>query len=172
MAIKIGKKLREVSTTERVFKKEQEMLLSVMSSGIKLRKALASALGVVTGENVWYAEDEDSGKVYLFKTSESDEFRSRLSKTLSFHNKGFEDACLRLAKEEDATIEYTTGDVIDFSVSETPEEGSYFELTFKEFNKAAEKEVEDADSDIDVAPVTNTIASKSSKKAISVEDDI
>lgn len=138
MAIKPLKVSREFATRQKNAK-ESELLLSIMASGIKIRGAVATLLGVTDGEFVSPAFDEEAGKIYIAKATEETEGKHVVSEKGVFSSTALKKVFLK----EAGVTDLGNKGFIDVAVSATPivDGGvSYYELTFKEFGERKEKE--------------------------------
>lgn len=149
MAIKPLKVSREFATRQKSAK-ESELLLSIMASGIKIRGAVATLLGVTEGEFVSPAFDDEAGKIYIAKATEETEGKHVVSDKGVFSSTALKKVFLKAA----GITDLGNKGCIDVAVSATPTvDGgiSYYELTFKEYTEKAEK----AEDDTSVAETTS-----------------
>lgn len=169
--------------TKKIFAVEQQPLVRLLASGTKLTDATMANMklkaGVAQekdketkevtvegkpGDNIHYAVDDETGKVYLYKASKKE--GAVIGATKSFTSNSLKAKLLKLAAGAD--IIGGTGKIaldtkikdnlqIVFNVAETPEsvDGTdYFEVTFKEASLEKKADKKEAKSDAPVeAPV-------------------
>lgn len=143
---------------------EATRLLRVLSSGFKLTDVLVKSLGINPGskEGINWAEDEEAGKIYVYKPS--DDSGSVVGKNKTFTNTSFKSALLKAAGQA-ANFEVKGGVQVRFEVAEIPTTAnglSYFEVNFKEI-VVAEEETEEA------ATKTEEVKSKAKKAKVNSE---
>lgn len=144
MAIITGKKVRKELGARKENAVESLLQVSIMSSGIKLRRASAEKLGVKEGDNVWYFVDEETNQVYLAKVAEDADDKSKVSKINTFTNKGLSEHLHALAGVD--PVDVKQGDQIIFNVAAKATDKIYFELTFDSI-KTAEATAKESDDE-------------------------
>jgi hypothetical protein len=118
------------ASTKRVYEVEGKSIVRVLSSGIKLTDTVMRNMGLVAGDRIFYAEDEDDNmRIYLYKSDEG----SIIGKNKAFTNTGLSSKLK--AKANAINLEIKGGNHIVFDIDTTPSEYegvSYFGLTFNE----------------------------------------
>jgi hypothetical protein len=118
-----------VASTKKVYASDEKPMLRLLSSGIKLSAKTMKDMGLEAGDKVNFAEDDESGEIYLLKSAAKGDEDGQGNVLGS--NKCFTNTALwvKLATQAgDAAFEAGSGRSISFSMATEGIEGTYFEI--------------------------------------------
>lgn len=137
------------ATTKKVYAADQLSILRILSSGIKLSKAVADKMEVSfdNDSKIQFAKDDETNKIYIFAPVTEEDGGSKLGRNNCFTSSQLDIELRKMANAVD--LEVKGGTAIYFNVAEealVEGEDSFYELTFNKIVTKDEEGEEDEET--------------------------